>query len=164
MTHKVSAIAGCIMTISKISSPHPTGGNRAYKKISGKEHDFHSINKNEADEKQAEFESIADLSSKKVFTACGRFIGFRLTLRKNAGRKPSISMRKEIGKYNAQDTKENTYNGSFEDLWSWTKTEWKTTHHFLPMDVYAYRDEIKIAKRLYMSDLASHLDKIEGTD
>jgi hypothetical protein len=150
------------MTSVKKSNPHPTGVFRTYKKINGKEYVAYSKDKIEADKKQAEFESIAGLAPNKVFSSCGRFIGFRLILRRRIGRTPSIIMRKAVGKHKNQSIGEKPYSNSFEDIWGWTKNEWKKTHNLLSMDIYAYKDEIKQAKRLYMNDLSLHINEIES--
>ncbi len=134
--------------------PHKTGGFRAYKKIGGREFQFYSKDKAEADIKQAEFGKLAALKPKQAFSTCGRLKGFRINLRKKKDRAPYIFVKKQVGKFRNQQTKEWVYSGRFEDEWGKIKTLWAEAHALLPSDLADYSARIRAAKRLYIKDVA----------
>lgn len=137
----------------KAAKPHPTGGWRAYKKIAGKEYQFYSRDKSEADKKQALLEATSKLKPKRVFAPCGRFVGVRVRLRVRADRRPAIYVRITGPKGTKGLRAEWRYQGSFEENWARMRDKWKALHELMPADVAGYAQEIKQAKRLYLQDI-----------
>jgi hypothetical protein len=135
--------------------PHKTGGFRAYKKVGGHEFQYYSRNKLKADKKQGEYNQLSGLNSKNVFAPCGRLVGFRIRLRKRKGRTPYILVRKAVGPFREQEIEEWKYSGCFEYEWEKIKKAWAESHSLLPSDIIDYIDRIKVAKRLYINDVAA---------
>lgn len=133
---------------------HPTGKYRAYKKINGKEYQFYSKNKVEADREQERLERMASLAPRRVFALCGRLIGFRVMVRRRQNRSPCIYMQKRIGRQTSPSERgQFTYDQSFEEMWLWAKKEWKAYYALTARDMAEYSHQLKAAKRLYMSDV-----------
>lgn len=143
------------------SRPHPTGGNRAYKKVGGRELQFYSQNKAEADAMQEKFDSIAALHRKEPFSRCGRLVGFRFQLRVRKGRQPYICLKGQLGPSGNRKKCEYKYQGSFEQSWRELKQIWAQWHGLRPADVADYTDMLKQAKRLYMKDIGAFEYRIE---
>ncbi len=130
--------------------PHPTGGYRAYKKINGKEHQYYSRSKQEAEKKQKEFDALASLKPKRVFDISGRLVGCKIFRHHNGGINMNIQLKglhksKSLGAY------------KFETVWGWTKEHWKHHHQLTPADIADYTKELKRAKRIYLNDLSKLL-------
>ncbi|GAB2189976.1 hypothetical protein [Sessilibacter sp. MAH2] len=127
--------------------PHPTGGHRAYKKINGVEVQIYSRDRKIAEAKQRELDALAALKPTRVFSNCGRLIGFRIRQHRNGG----INMEMQLK--NHRGTKSLSAN-SFETVWKWVRDNWKTGHNLTSGDVASYTTELKSAKRIYLQDLA----------
>ncbi len=136
---------------------HPTGRFRAYKKINGREHQFYFKTLEEAEAKQAELDRMSRLKPKKVFSDCGRLIGFRFYRHRRNG---SISMRVQV-RINGKDHRtEYVWRGSFEELWAKTVDLWAKLHDLHSTDLRDYLPQVRGAKRLYLRDLA----ELEATE
>lgn len=131
--------------------PHPTGGYRAYKKINGKEFQFYSFNKAEADKKQEYFNALSSLKSKNVFSGCGRLCGFRVRKDRRPERNGSISMVMQT----KLRKKEYKYKSNFELFWKTTKDLWKENYDLTSADMKSYSVQLKTAKRIYIADLSA---------
>ncbi len=127
--------------------PHPTGGHRAYKKINGVEVQVYSRDKSVAEAKQKELDALAALKPARVFSKSGRLVGFRIRKHHNGGINMEMQLKKKRG------TKSLSSN-TFEEVWQWTKENWKFGHDLTTPDVASYSNELKTAKRLYLDDLA----------
>lgn len=134
------------------ASPHKTGGYRAYKKIRGREFQFYSRDKKEADKKQKEFNQLSALAKKPPFSTCGRLLGFRIRICTKKGRKPYMAVIMQIGPYHQQRKRQWKYDGKFEKNWQQMKQLWIEEHNLLPCDIADYSKEIRQAKRLYIED------------
>jgi hypothetical protein len=88
--------------------------------------------------------------SRKVFSECGRLFGFRIQQKQD---KVNFGMRMEFGPQAHLVFDESKYQSSFEDLWKWTKDEWKKHNKYSTADMVSYAMELKFAKRIYIKDL-----------
>ncbi len=140
--------------------PHKTGGYRAYKKIAGREFQFYSRNQEEANRMQEKYDELAALKAKKVFSKCGRLLGFRFKLYTRADRKPRIIMRVQVGAFRNQKITEWRYGGTFEENWLRIKSTWAEFHALHKVDVVGYAEELKIAKKLYIQDVGALEEKL----
>lgn len=130
--------------------PHPTGGWRAYKKISGREYQYYSRNKKDAEKKQRELDSLAQLKPKRVFDTKGRLIGFKIKHHHRGG----IDMNMQLK--GVKKSKRLTVH-PFETVWRWTLKHWKELNELTTADIAAYTIELKTAKRIYLNDLSKLL-------
>ncbi len=131
--------------------PHPTGGYRAYKKVNGREFQFYSQDKAEADRKQQELNALARLKTKSPFSSCGRLIGYRIKPEVRMDRNPAVVVKVQIGKKST--SWRFSPDGSFEAGWHKVVAHWKEAHGLLPQDVAAYASKLRAAKRLYRDDV-----------
>lgn len=130
--------------------PHPTGGWRAYKKINGREYQYYSRNKKDAEKKQREYESLAQLKPKRVFDTKGRLLGFKIQQHQRG----TIDMRMQL----KGENKSKSLTGfTFETVWRWTLKHWKSINELTTADIAAYTTELKAAKRIYLNDLSKLL-------
>lgn len=149
---------------------HKSGGYRAYKKIAGREFQFYSKDREEANRMQQKFESLAALNVKKPFSKCGRLLGFRFHLSIRPGKSPYIGVRVQVGPFRNQTRRQWKYSGSFEENWQRMRETWAELHGLQKLDVAAYTQDLKAAKRLYIQDaskfeeqLKEHLEKQKET-
>lgn len=129
---------------------HPSGLHKAYKKINGFEYQDYFAKESDADKRQRELDALAALKPKKVFTTNGRLLGFHIKAHHRYGH---VAMCMQLVVDGKRKTKQITCNQSFERVWRQTKTWWRQ-YHGLDIDCFkTYAQELKQAKRLYLSDL-----------
>lgn len=148
------------MSNKSVALPHKTGGFRAYKKIAGREYQFYSKDQEIANKKQAELDALSSLKPARVFSTCGRMIGFRVKYRNRPDRRSRIYISVQVK--NAVGRIRNEWPiDDFEQGFRRLKKEWAAAHALLKEDIIDYRQEIKQAKRLYIQDYCAALEQME---
>ncbi|MFT5852353.1 MAG: hypothetical protein ACI87J_002329 [Colwellia sp.] len=133
---------------------HPTGGNRAYKKIGGVEHQLYSFDIAKADAMQVELEAKSkrynSLKSPVLFSPCGRLVYLRVRKYKQTDR---ATFQLQLFKNGKQVKTENLIKDTFESQWKVFLKLWREHFSLSMIEVIEDKELFKRAKRLYMQDV-----------
>ena len=140
---------------------HPTGGYRAYKKINGFEHQYYFRRLSDAERKQRDLEALASLKPSVKFAKCGRLHGIRIYCRARKGRRKYVFASVQISPY---PKRELLYSGCFEDFWKDILRTWRECRSLTSADIAGYSKELRVAKRLYLSDFSEADEKLDQRD
>ncbi len=133
--------------------PHKTGKFRAYKCIGGAVFQCYFNTLEAAEAKQVELDKLCSLRVVRQFNKEGYINGFRIGQENKKDRPMTIFMRMQLIINGKKINKQFKYEGNFEQFWLKILKLWKTSKELTSADVATYKNEIKIAKRLYIQDV-----------
>jgi hypothetical protein len=126
---------------------HSSGLYRAYKKIRGKEYQKYFPTQSLADKRQLELNAMARLTIVRRFNKNNSIVGISV---EHDNRRETALIYLKFRCKGHPLVRANTGNG-FDAAWKTMLKEWRLTHKLTTADILDYQEELKLAKRFYMT-------------